>query len=195
MLHLIVGTMASAKSKTLLNYVDNFQAQNKKVTVYVPVCCQRKDGYVTSRNDERKAKAVKIFNINDLYNNIGDSDILLIDEIQFLCTANQIDYFMSFLEYVDRRDIDVYMFGLNLNYLSQPFELTQRLFPYVDTILNLNAKCDICGKPACRCLRYVNGELDVNPESSTLLLESENVVYKSLCRKHYREITGLNAIK
>lgn len=193
MISVITGTMASSKSKTLIDYTEFLK--DKKCKIFVPACCQRKDGYVTSRNDNREVKAIKIFNINDLYNNLGDCEVLIIDEVQFLIGTSEIDEFMLFLEYIDKKNIDLYMFGLNLDYLSNSFNLTQRILPYADSIITLTAICDECGKPACRCLRYIDGELDINPDSETLLLESNDVVYKSVCRTCYRKLTGLNAIK
>lgn len=195
MISVITGTMASSKSKTLIDYTEFLKDKDKKYKIFVPACCQKKDGCVISRNDNREVKAVKIFNINDLYNNLDNCDVLIIDEVQFLVSTSEIDEFMLFLEYIDKKNIDLYMFGLNLDYLSNSFNLTERILPYADTIITLTAICDECGKPACRCLRYVDNELDINPNSETLLMESEKVIYKSVCRDCYRKLTGLNAIK
>ena len=79
--------------------------------------------------------------------------------------------------------------------MSLPFDVTQRVLPYAQEIHVLNAYCDECGKPAYRCLRYVDGEIDINPNSNTLLMEDTDVEYKSVCNECYRKITGLNAIK
>lgn len=193
MLHLVIGTMKASKSSTLIDYTN--LVKPKKYTIFYPACCNKKDGYVVSRDNGKKAKAVKIFEVKDMYNYIEDTEVIFLDEFQFLAGTTDLNDLMNFLEYCDKKDKTVYMFGLSLNYMSQAFDVTQRVLPYADTIVVLTANCDICGKPATRCIRYVNGELDCNPNSKTLLMEGDTTEYKSVCKKCYRKLTGLNAIK
>lgn len=195
MLHVIIGTMKASKSSMLVDYTNFVKEKGKKYIVFYPSCCDKKSGYVVSRDNGKKTKAIKVFEVNDMYNYIDDIDTLFIDEFQFIVGTNGLNDLMSFLEYCDKKCKDVYLFGLSLDYISLPFDVTQRVLPYADTIMVMNANCDICGKPAFRCLRYVDSVLDVNPNSDTLLMEASNVEYKSVCKECYRNITGLNAIK
>lgn len=195
MLHVIVGTMKSSKSSMLVDYTNFVKDKGKKHIVFYPSCCDKREGYVVSRDNGKKTKAIKVFEVNDMYNYIEDVDVLFIDEFQFIVGTSGLNDLMSFLEYVDKLNKDVYLFGLSLDYMSLPFDVTQRVLPYADTILVMNANCDICGRQAFRCLRYVDGVLDINPNSDTLLMEDVNVEYKSVCKECYRSITGLNAIK
>lgn len=192
MLHLIIGTMKASKSSTLIDYTIMFN--DKKYTIFYPACCDKKDGYVVSRDNNKEVKAIKIFEIKDMYNYIQNVDIIFIDEFQFL-TNNNSKELMDFLEFCDRENKIVYLFGLSLNYMSEPFDITKDILPYADSVIVLTADCDICGKKATRCIRYIDGKLDSNPESNVLVMESSNVEYKSVCRECYRKITGLNAIK
>ena len=102
--------------------------------------------------DNKKIKAVKIFEVKDLYNYIDGLDTILIDEYQFICASNEIDNFMDFLEYCDVKNIDVYLFGLQLDYMCRSFDVTQRVLPYADSVIVLSARCDYCGEKASRCL-------------------------------------------
>lgn len=193
MLHVITGSMRSGKSARLVDYTAFINDKNYKI--FYPASLNKSEGYVISREGNKKAKAIKIFDINDLYNHIEDLEVVLIDEFQFLCSAKDIDDFMKFLEYCDTKNIDIYLFGLQLDYLSNSFDITQRVLPYADSIVMLTAICDYCGEPATRCLRVVDGKIDASPDSDTLVMESENVEYKSVCKKCYRNLTGLSAIK
>lgn len=193
MLHIITGTMCGGKSKTLIEYADKFK--DKKVKIFYPACINKSEGYVYSRDKDRKIKATKIYELNDLYNHLNNCEIILLDEYTFYCSSNQIDDFMKFLEHCDKLDIDIYLFGLSLDYLSNSFEITSRVLPYADSIMVLNAVCDKCGAKASRQLRIVDGEIDVDDKYGVLLVESDNVRYMPLCRKCYRELTGLSAIK
>ena len=194
MIEAIIGTMKSEKTSTLIDIVN--ELQNKKVKVFYPSHCNKMDGYVCSRKDNKKLKGIKVFNISDLYNNINNVDTIFIDEVQFIVSSNNVDEFMSFLEYCDVKNIDVYLVGLQLDYMNNSFDIIQRILPYTDKVTILTAKCEICGSDnAVRCIRYNGDTLDCDPNSSLILLESDKVVYKSVCKKCYREITSLPAIK
>lgn len=194
MIEAIIGTMKSEKTSTLIDTVN--ELQNKKVKVFYPSHCNKMDGYVYSRKDNKKLKGIKVFNISDLYNNINNVDTIFIDEVQFIVSSNNVDEFMNFIEYCDTKNIDVYLVGLQLDYMNNSFDIIQRILPYTDKVTILTAKCEICGSDdAVRCIRYNGDELDCDPNSSLILLESDKIVYKSVCKKCYRKITSLPAIK
>ena len=82
------------------------------------------------------------------------------------------------------------------NLPNNSFEIIQRILPYCDKITVLTARCEICGKEnATRCVRYNNDVLDCDPSSSLILIESEKVIYKSVCKECYRNLTSSPAIK
>lgn len=195
MITAIVGTMKSAKTNRLVDLTGIIKELHKKYVIYYPACCEKKENYVISREDNKQAKAIKIFSVKDMYNYVDEVDYILIDEAQFICTSAELDDFMSFLEYCDIKNKTVYLYMLNVDYISNSFDITQRVLPYCDDIDVMHANCEICGKLADRCIRYVDNVLDNDPNSSLILMEGCNTQYKSICKECYRKITGLNAIK
>lgn len=193
MLNLMIGTMKASKSSILIDMFKKYQEE--KPIIFYPACCDKKDGYVVSRDKDKQAKAIKVFEVQDMYNYVDSTDLILIDEVQFIVGEKDLDEFMQFLEYCDRKNKRIFCFGLSLDYLSKSFIVTERILPYADTVTILSAYCDICGSTATRCIRYIDGVLDDNPDSDVLVMEGRNVEYKSICKKCYRELTGLNAIK
>lgn len=190
-----IGTMKSEKTFKLIKTTEFLNKLNKKYIVFHPACCAKDEEGVITRRGLQKAKAVKVFEIQDMYNYLKDIDVCLIDEFTFLCGGNNIDDFMEFLEYCDVNGIDVNLFGICLDYMSNSLDIAQRVLPYCDYIDTVSAKCEECGDIAKRCVRYINGELDNDPNSSLLIMEDKNVVYKSVCKECYRKLTGLPAIK
>lgn len=190
-----IGTMKSEKTFKLIKLTEFLDIQHKKYVVFHPACCAKDEDGVVTRRGSQKAKAIKVFEIQDMYNHLKEVKACLIDEFTFLCSENHIDDFMEFLEYCDINGIDVYLFGLSLDYMSNSLDIAQRVLPYCDYIDTVSARCEECGDTAKRCVRYINGELDNDPNSSLLIMEDKNVVYKSVCKKCYRELTGLPAIK
>ena len=112
-----------------------------------------------------------------------------------MCTSQYIDEFMSFLDVMDERNIDVILAGLQLDYMGKSFDLTERVLPYCDEIVTTSAICEHCGKPASRQIRKIDGVIDTMENTPTLIMENENVVYIPLCRSCFRKLTGLTAIK
>lgn len=195
MIKAVTGTMKSAKTNKLVDVTQIIGQLGKKYVIFYPACCEKKENYVVSRKNNKQAKAVKIFNIQDMYNYMNNADYILIDEAQFICTSSELNDFMNFLEYCDIQNKFVYLFMLNLDYMSNSFDITQRVLPYCDEIEILHANCELCGKLADRCVRYVDNTLDNDPNSSLILIEGHNTQYKSVCKECYRKITSLNAIK
>lgn len=195
MLHCVTGQMFASKSFTLIEYANKFKNEGVKYRVFYPASINKEEGYIYSRKNNSKIKAVKIYNIDDLYNNVQDIDVILIDEYTFICSNSQISEFMKFLDWCDEHKKDVYLFGISLDYLGRPFDIAMSVLPYADTHTVLHATCDICGKDASRQIRYINGVLDVSDETEVLQMENTDVVYKPICTECYRKLTGLNPIK
>ena len=195
MLHCIVGTMKSSKSSHLIDYTEVIKP--KKFIIFYPSCCEKKPDYVISRDNDKQAKAIKIFEIQDMYQHIQNIDVIFIDEFQFLTGSSNIDDFMEFIEFCDKNKKEVYLFGLALDYKANAFDITSRVLPYADTIMVLHANCDICGaeNKATRCIRYKNGELDLDLDAEILAMESDTMEYKSVCTECFRNLTQNPAIK
>lgn len=195
MIKAIIGPMFGSKSSRLIDIALDLEKEGKKFKVFFPASCNKLDGYIYSRENDKKIKAIKVFDISDLYNNVNDCKIILLDEFTFMCTSQYIDEFMNFLDVMDERNIDVILAGLQLDYMGKSFDLTERVLPYCDEIVTTSAICEHCGKPASRQIRKIDGVIDTMENTPTLIMENENVVYIPLCRSCFRKLTGLTAIK
>ena len=195
MINVVIGTMKSSKTAVLINFFDTFQEVGMDSVVFYPSCCEKKEDYVVSRDNNKQAKAVKVFDISDMYHYVKNKRVVFIDEFQFITNSEHLDEFMNFLEYCDKNDKIVYLHGLNLDYTGTAFDIVQRVIPYADNVIIKHAKCECCGEDANRCVRYIDGILDDGLDSDILLMEDENIVYKSVCKKCYRKITNKPVIK
>ena len=194
MLKLIIGSVNSNKNLLLKKYVDNELLSIRKPIIYYPADSNKNKNSYKSDNGTTY-RSYKIFDYSDLYGNIGESSILFIDEVQFIVSRPHINEFMKFLEFCDTQYISVYMFGLNLDYSGEPFEVISRIIQYVDELELCTSYCEKCGKPANMSIRYVCGVPDIDQNSDTQMLESELITYKPVCRQCFRSITGAEVIK
>ncbi|MEM1570696.1 hypothetical protein [Pyrobaculum sp.] len=72
--------------------------------------------------------------------------------------------------------------GLNLDFRGEPFETTARLMAHADREVPLTATCKICGRPATRTQRLVEGRPAPRDSLWTLVCGSET--YEALSGRH-----------
>jgi len=73
--------------------------------------------------------------------------------------------------------------GLNLDFRGEPFETTMRVMAYADRVVSLTAVCKVCGRPATRTQRLVNGR--PAPRDSPRILIGGGETYEARCRRHH----------
>jgi len=111
------------------------------------------------------------------------ADTIFIDEVQFF-TPKDVDVM---IDLVDNHQKTVVCYGLKTDINGNLFDTANYLLAKADHATSVGQKdCDICGKrPASHHIRYVDGELDLG--SKAKLVESDAVVYMTICRKCWTE--------
>lgn len=115
---------------------------------------------------------------------------LICDEAQFY-SSEHIEQ-LAFI--VDNYDIDVYAFGITVDFRTKLFEGSARLLELADRIepLPVVALC-WCGKKATHNARTVNGKMILKGEQVIVgdvekdLHNSDKVEYETICRKHHMQ--------
>jgi thymidine kinase len=108
----------------------------------------------------------------------ADTQVLVIDEAQFFDTDLAV-----FCSALADRGMRVIVAGLDLNFRGEPFGPIPALLAYADQVDKLTAVCVVCGGPATRTQRLVNGR----PASYTdpLILVAGADAYEPRCRQHH----------
>ena len=110
---------------------------------------------------------------------------VLIDEAQFL-TKDQVKQLGKI---VDELKITVMAFGIRTDFQGELFEGSQELLALADNLKELKTICSECDKKATMVVRLdSNGKILLEGEK---ILIGGNEIYKTLCRKHFRELTKL----
>ena len=116
------------------------------------------------------------------YENIS---CIFIDEAQFI-SKKQVQ---SLGRVADELNIPVMCYGIRTDFQGNLFEGSKELLALADNLKELKTICSMCNKKATMVVR-----LDKN---GNVLLEGEKVlvggneIYKTVCRKHFRELTKL----
>lgn len=149
------GAMGSSKTATALITKYNYEERGMKVWLIKPAADQRDGAFTLKSRIGLTAEAESVSpekDISELYKNRERADVIIVDECQFMTTA-QIDQ-LRWL--VDREDLPVLCFGLRTDFRTQLFPGSRRLFELADSITEIKTIC------ACGSKATVNARIDSN---------------------------------
>jgi thymidine kinase len=147
----------------------------------------KSDGKIISRIG-LKAEAIiadKNFRFYDELKKMKNISCVFVDEAQFLSTKQVHDLG----KIADNLNIPVMCYGIRTDFQGKLFEGSLELLAIADNLKELKTICSECDKKATMVVR-----LD---EKGNVILKGEkiliggNEIYKTLCRKHFRELTNL----
>tara|TARA_Y100000996_G_scaffold405862_1_gene381540 strand:+ start:542 stop:1123 length:582 start_codon:yes stop_codon:yes gene_type:complete len=189
-LHFFYSTMNAGKSTSLLQSNHNYLESNLKTLLFLPEEISKKsDSSIVSRIG-LKAKAIPINNVFKFYEYLEKADYksincIFVDEAQFLTKLQVRDL----SKIADELNIPVMCYGIRTDFQGELFDGSSELLAIADNLNELKTICSECDKKATMVVR-----LD---ESGKVILAGEKIlvggndIYKTVCRKHFRKLTGL----
>ena len=189
-LHFFYSTMNAGKSTALLQSNHNYKESNLKTLLFVPKSiADKSNGKIVSRIG-LEADAIIVNNEYDFYYEISKKQsekisCVFVDEAQFL-TKKQVH---GLGKIADELNIPVMTYGIRTDFRGELFEGSQELLALADNLKELKTICSECDKKATMVVRLdSNGKILLEGEK---ILIGGNEIYKTLCRKHFRELTKL----
>ena len=189
-LHFFYSTMNAGKSTALLQSNHNYKESNLKTLLFVPKSiADKSNGKIISRIG-LEANAIIVNNEYDFYNEISKKQsekisCIFVDEAQFL-TKKQVH---GLGKIADELNIPVMTYGIRTDFRGELFEGSQELLALADNLKELKTICSECDKKATMVVRLdSNGKILLEGEK---ILIGGNEIYKTLCRKHFTELTKL----
>ena len=189
-LHFFYSTMNAGKSTALLQSNHNYKESNLKTLLFVPKSiADKSNGKIVSRIG-LQADAIVVNNEYDFYNEVSKKQsekisCIFVDEAQFL-TKKQVH---DLGKIADELNIPVMTYGIRTDFQGELFEGSQELLALADNLKELKTICSECDKKATMVVRLdSNGKILLEGEK---ILIGGNEIYKTLCRKHFRELTKL----
>ncbi|CCG46961.1 thymidine kinase [Halobacillus halophilus DSM 2266] len=175
----ICGSMFSGKSEELIRRVRRATFGNLTVRVYKPAVDDRykEDAVVSHNGTSVLARPMK--ESLDILNDVGEEvDIVGIDEVQFFD-----EHIVEVAECLADRGIRVITAGLDTDFRGEPFGKMPEMMALSESITKLNAICPICGSPASRTQRLIDGKPASYHDPIILVGASES--YEPRCRHHH----------
>ena len=182
--------MNAGKSTALLQSNHNYSESNLKTLLFIPKDLgDKSDGKIISRIG-LEADAIIVDNEYNFFNEIEklnhkDVSCIFVDEAQFL-SKEQVQ---SLGKVADDLSIPVMCYGIRTDFQGQLFDGSKELLAIADNLKELKTICSMCEKKATMVVR-LNQAGEVVLEGEKIVIGG-NDIYKTLCRKHFRQLTKL----
>lgn len=184
------GTINCGKSAALLQKKHNYEEKNKNVVLFIPSIVHSSSVQSRVGLTEQGISFSESFDFLDYVKSSKSSkdsntsiDCVLIDEAQFL-TSQQV---VQLCRVVDEYHVDVYCYGLKIDFKGKMFHGSLKLFELADSCQEMSSVC-FCGKKTT-----MNMKNQHENNISIIPTFDGNIVCNSvsLCRKCYMEIVSL----
>jgi thymidine kinase len=176
-IELVCGSMFSGKTEELIRRVKRAQIARQKVQVFKPILDARYQAERVSSHDGLHWDAVAVHDARQVLSLIEeDTDVIAIDEVQFFDW--KIADVCQELADQGRR---VILAGLDMDFRGEPFGPVPLLMAQSEAIDKLQAICVVCGAPASRTQRLIDGQ-PANYDDPVILVGASEV-YEARCRQ------------
>ncbi|PLT31681.1 thymidine kinase [Peribacillus deserti] len=186
-LELICGSMFSGKSEELIRRVRRAQFAKQKIIVFKPAIDNRYSEESVVSHNGSSFTARPISKSTDIFKAIEpDVDVIAIDEVQFFD-----EEIIHVAEHLADSGYRVIAAGLDQDFRGEPFGPVPMLMSLAESVTKLQAVCAVCGSPASRTQRLIDGRPALYNDPVILVGASE--AYEPRCR-HHHEVPGKDEI-
>jgi len=175
-IEVICGSMFSGKSEELIRRVRRAQIAKQRVQVFKPSLDDRYSPSHVASHNGLSWIAIPVREASEISSHLDpDVDVVAIDEAQFF------DWTIADIcnELADR-GVRVIVAGLDLDFRGEPFGPMPLLMAQAEYVDKLQAICVVCGAPATRTQRLINGR--PASYSDPVILVGASEVYEARCR-------------
>ena len=176
-IEVICGVMFSGKSEELIRRVRRALIAKKRVQVFKSHLDERYAGiYHVSSHDGRSVEAIPIDTPEQIAREVvADTQVVAIDEAQFLPSG--IVGLATSLAGSGKR---VILAGTDTDFRGEPFGCMPQLLAVAEVVDKLHAICVLCGNPASRNQRLIEGQ--PAPYDSPTIMVGSTEAYEARCR-------------
>lgn len=178
-IEVITGSMFSGKTDELIRRLRRATIAKQKVQVFKPAIDIRYTVEKVTSHAGSDFDAIPIQFARDIIGYIqNDTSVVGIDEAQFF-DADLIDVIRNLVD----RGIRVIVGGLDMDFRGEAFGPMPLLMAQAESVDKLQAICMVCGEPASRTQRLVNGKPAHYNDPVVIVGASE--MYEARCRTHH----------
>jgi thymidine kinase len=178
--HVIAGCMFCGKTDEMLRLLRRFSIAGRQVVLVKPRLDTRTDEITVVSRSGAEHRAITVDHSSEIETAVGAADIVAIEEGQFFD-----DVLPEAVEALAGSGKQVIVTGLDRDFRGVPFGTMPRLLALADQVTKLTAICVVCGEPATRTQRLIDGE--PAPADSPLIVIGGlgDETYEARCRLHH----------
>ena len=178
-IEVVCGSMFSGKSEELIRRVRRAQIARQRVQVFKPALDDRYDRRQVASHDGARVEAMPVRSSREIFEYLEPaSTVVAIDEAQFLDRD-----IIEVAETLADRGMRVIVAGLDMDFRGEPFGAMPEILALAEMVDKLQAICMVCGAPASRTQRLVNGRPAQYTDPIIMLGAQE--AYEARCREHH----------
>jgi thymidine kinase len=178
-LEVICGSMFCGKTDELIRRLRRATIAKQKVQVFKPAIDNRYEEQRVASHAGSTFDAIAISSSNEILDQLAlDTTVVGIDEAQFF-DKNIVKVSQTLAD----RGIRVIVAGLDQTFKGEPFGCMPILMALAERVDKLQAICMVCGEPASRTQRLVNGKPARYDDPVVVVGASE--MYEARCRQHH----------
>jgi thymidine kinase len=178
--HVICGCMFCGKTDEMLRLLRRFSIAGRRVLLIKPRLDTRTEEVRVVSRSGAEHQALSVEDSSEIEALVGDADIVAIEEGQFWDAS-----LPDAVERLAEAGKQVLVTGLDRDFRGVPFGPMPRLMARADQVTKLTAICMVCGEPATRTQRLIDGA--PAPADSPLIVIGGmgDETYEARCRLHH----------
>jgi len=175
----ITGSMFCGKTDELIRRLRRASIARQKVQVFKPAIDDRYAVRKVTSHAGNDFEAMPIKQAGEVLSHLEkDTTVVAIDEAQFFD-----DEIIDIVQELADQGRRVIVAGLDTDFRGQPFGPMPVLMAKAEHVDKLQAICMVCGEPASRTQRIINGKPARYDDDVVIIGAAE--LYEARCRKHH----------
>ncbi|SEO73191.1 thymidine kinase [Halogranum amylolyticum] len=178
-IEVITGSMFSGKTEELLRRLRRAEIAEQEVAVFKPDVDDRYGEATIGSHNGRQWEATVVDaegdGIWEIHDELNGEKVVAVDEANFFSTE-----LVDVCEVLAADGRRVIVSGTDQTFRGEPFEPVPQLVALAEYVDKLRAICTICGEPATRNQRLIDGE-PAHADDPTILVGAEES-YEARCR-------------
>ena len=175
-LEVICGCMFAGKTEELIRRINRIKYAKKSIIVFKPIIDDRYDRTQVVSHSNQRVDSIPIKDSSEV--------LKYIDKLPYSVAFDEVQFFdEGLIEVIDRlanSGVRVIIAGLDQDFRGEPFGIMPALMAKSEYITKLQGICTVCGAPATRTQRIIDGHPADYDDQTILVSASEK--YESRCR-------------
>lgn len=178
-LEVVCGSMFSGKTEELIRRLRRATIAREKVQVFKPAIDIRYAEEKVTSHAGMNFDALPVQNAADVLKNLNpETQVVALDEAQFFGPE-----IVDVVQTMANSGLRVIVAGLDQDFRGEPFGAMPLLMALAENVDKLTAICMVCGQPATRTQRLVNGKPAHYHDPVVIVGAAE--MYEARCREHH----------